>query len=105
MNLGKRDKAITALKEEIKKNNLRLKEKMLGLKEITKKNKEYEKISLKYQKSYNLIIGEKKLSLEHIQKLIDYLDNQPLNDRINCEKQNLIRLSMNIDEDLKDLKI
>jgi hypothetical protein len=109
INLGKRERQFATLQEEIKKNHLQLKDKMLKLKEISEKNPDYKPIYLEYKKSYDLIINNRTNALKHINELIKYLDVHLSENikvgRIRTEKRNLTDLANTIKKELHDLKI
>lgn len=109
INLGKRERQFATLQEEIKKNHLQLKDKMLQLKEISEKNPDYKPIYLEYKKSYDLIINNRTNALKHINELIKYLDVHLSENikvgRIRTEKRNLTDLANTIKKELHDLKI
>lgn len=109
INLGKRERQFATLQEEIKKNHLQLKDKMLQLKEISEKNQDYKPIYLEYKKSYDLIINNRTNALKHINELIKYLDihlSENIKvERIRTEKRNLTVLANTIKKELHDLKI
>ena len=109
INLGKRERQFATLQEEIKKNHLQLKDKMLQLKEISEKNQDYKPIYLEYKKSYDSIINDRTNALKHINELIKYLDihlSENIKvERIRTEKRNLTVLANTIKKELHDLKI
>ena len=97
MDLAKKEKKIQLLQSKIKDCNKLFKNKLLKM----KKGPMYDK----WKSKYTACLQEKKEALEHMKRIMDYLDENLEIERVQFERENIKKQIEELHNELEEMKI